>query len=88
MQVPFGQELTICGSAAQLGGWDLEKALKMTWSEGDRWQATVELPAGAGVEWKFVQMAGCDCTRRALCRVVLHLAADSEAGAAWACSGC
>lgn len=88
MQVPFGQELTICGSAAQLGGWDLDKALKMTWSEGDRWQATVELPSGAGVEWKFVQMGGCDCTRRALCRVVLHLAAGSEAGAAWACSGC
>lgn len=49
----------VCGSAAQLGGWDLGKALKMTWSEGDRWRASVALPAGAALEWKFVQTGGC-----------------------------
>ena len=27
----------------------------MSWSEGDVWSATVTLPAGAAVEYKFVQ---------------------------------
>ncbi|KAL4423422.1 hypothetical protein ABPG77_010000 [Micractinium sp. CCAP 211/92] len=70
-QVPFGQELKVCGNAAQLGGWDLDKALSMTWSEGDRWQASVALPAGAGVEWKFVQTGSTPqwegCLNRTLC---------------------
>ncbi|KAL4443310.1 hypothetical protein ABPG75_011047 [Micractinium tetrahymenae] len=70
-KIPFGQELVVCGSAAQLGSWELGQALKMTWSEGDRWQATAELLAGAGLEWKFVQIGGDtqweSCLNRTLC---------------------
>lgn len=52
-QVNFGQSLVLVGSAEELGGWQLEHAPGMTWTEGDVWTATVELPAGAHVEYKF-----------------------------------
>lgn len=43
----------LVGSADALGGWELSRAPHMTWSEGDLWSATVELPAGANIEYKF-----------------------------------
>lgn len=52
-KVNFGQELVLVGSADALGAWELARAPHMTWNDGDVWTATIELPAGAHVEYKF-----------------------------------
>ncbi|KAI7840404.1 hypothetical protein COHA_005835 [Chlorella ohadii] len=52
-KVNFGQELVLVGSTDSLGGWELARAPHMTWNEGDLWTATIELPAGTHVEYKF-----------------------------------
>ena len=54
-QVPFGHHLVLVGNTEELGGWELSRAPLMSWSEGDVWTASVALPAGAAVEYKFVQ---------------------------------
>lgn len=53
-QVDFGQQVLLVGDAPQLGSWELGHAPHMSWSEGDTWTATVDLPEGAAVEYKFV----------------------------------
>lgn len=55
VQVPFGQQLVLVGDAPQLGAWDLGAAPLLSWSDGDVWHCSVELPAGAAVQYKFVQ---------------------------------
>ncbi len=55
LQVPFGQQLAIVGSCEQLGSWEVASALSMGWDEGHVWRASLELPAGAAIEFKFVQ---------------------------------
>ncbi|GIL89331.1 hypothetical protein Vretimale_18659 [Volvox reticuliferus] len=50
----YGQSVKIIGSHPKLGSWDINKALVLNWTEGDRWVATVELPAGAVYEYKYV----------------------------------
>lgn len=58
VQVNFGQHVVLTGSSPELGEWDLGRSPRMEWSEGrngeHHWSATVELPAGADVEYKFV----------------------------------
>lgn len=54
MQVDFGQQVVLVGDVHQLGSWELGNAPHMTWSEGDTWSATVDLPEWATVEYKFV----------------------------------
>ena len=44
------------GDTPELGSWELGAAPLMSWSEGDVWHCTVELPVGAGVEYKFLQL--------------------------------
>lgn len=34
------------------GCWDLNKAVDLQWTEGDRWMATMDLPAGSVYEYK------------------------------------
>ncbi len=41
------------GNLPQLGGWKLDRAVRMGWSAGHVWSATVDLPAGASIEYKF-----------------------------------
>ena len=53
-QVLFGQQLVVVGNVGQLGGWELGRGATMTWSPGDVWQATVDLPVGTNIEYKFV----------------------------------
>lgn len=48
----WGQSVKIIGSHPMLGSWDVNKALQLQWTEGDRWVATIELPAGAVYEYK------------------------------------
>ncbi len=55
LQVPFGHQLLIVGNCPELGGWKLSEAPLMSWSEGNVWRATLELPAGTALEYKFVQ---------------------------------
>ncbi|GLC37067.1 hypothetical protein PLESTB_001395300 [Pleodorina starrii] len=50
----YGQSVKIIGSHPKLGSWDVNQALVLQWTEGDRWVATVELPAGAVYEYKYV----------------------------------
>jgi hypothetical protein len=44
----------VVGDVDQLGGWELERAPHMVWTEGDVWQATVDMPSGTAAEFKFV----------------------------------
>lgn len=53
-QIHFGQEVLLVGSHAALGAWQLDGAVRAAWSEGDVWSASVDLPAGAELEFKFV----------------------------------
>ena len=48
----YGQSVKIIGSHPKLGSWDVNKALVLSWTEGDRWVAAVELPAGSVYEYK------------------------------------
>ncbi|PNH01901.1 Phosphoglucan, water dikinase, chloroplastic [Tetrabaena socialis] len=50
----YGQSVKIIGSHPKLGLWDINKALVLAWTEGDRWVATLELPAGSVYEYKYV----------------------------------
>ncbi|EFJ42805.1 hypothetical protein VOLCADRAFT_97031 [Volvox carteri f. nagariensis] len=50
----YGQSVKIIGSHPKLGSWDINKALNLDWTDGDRWIAAVELPAGAVYEYKYV----------------------------------
>lgn len=49
----FGQQMVLVGDSDHLGGWELERAPIMTWSDGDTWRVTIDLPAGSTVEYKF-----------------------------------
>eukprot|EP00930_Biecheleria_cincta_P023306 TRINITY_DN16861_c0_g1_i2.p1 TRINITY_DN16861_c0_g1~~TRINITY_DN16861_c0_g1_i2.p1 ORF type:complete len:208 (-),score=42.10 TRINITY_DN16861_c0_g1_i2:55-588(-) len=51
----FGQELCIVGSSAELGSWDLERRVPMSWTDGDVWVAKVEFPPGKqDVQYKYL----------------------------------
>lgn len=53
----YGQNLYIVGSLPQLGGWDLSKALPLSWHPGHRWSAEVVLPVDS-FEFKAVVVEG------------------------------
>lgn len=40
-----GQWVVLVGGHPALGNWDVEKALRMTWTVGHVWKASVDLPA-------------------------------------------
>lgn len=41
-----GQVLAIVGSGPALGNWDAARAVRLSWREGHRWVANVQLEAG------------------------------------------
>jgi len=45
--VDYGQSVRLIGGNKALGQWDLALAPALGWSEGDLWNATLELDAGA-----------------------------------------
>lgn len=53
-RVNYGQNLRLIGSHPKFGGWDLQKALKLSWTDDDNWQADLELAPGAVYEYKYV----------------------------------
>ncbi len=50
----FGEGLAVVGSAPALGAWDPNRALRLTWSEGDVWQGEALLEPCQQVEFKYV----------------------------------
>lgn len=48
-----GQDLYIVGSVGQLGNWDYTKAVKMSGAAWPNWTATVSLPTGTAVQYKY-----------------------------------
>lgn len=65
-----GEAVVICGSVPELGSWDPEKGLKLTWHDGHNWRGRVEMPADTIFEAK-VRAGGDGCGLRegAGCRV-------------------
>lgn len=55
-----GQTVKIAGSIAQLGSWDASKAPALSASQytsaNPLWTATINLPAGASFEYKFIRV--------------------------------
>ncbi len=55
----FGEHLRVVGSHEALGGWEVGRAPALEWSEGHVWTATLDLPAGEEMEYKFVIVKHC-----------------------------
>jgi len=53
-QVEFGQDLAIVGSTTELGEWQPNQALSMTWQE-NRWVAETSLPTQSTIELKVLK---------------------------------
>ena len=53
-QAVFGQDVRLLGSHHALGAWDQTRAVPLTWTEGDVWTATVDLPAGGIFFYKYL----------------------------------
>lgn len=54
-KAPFGDTCLLAGSSVALGMWDPNKALPMTWAEGNAWTVTVDVPAGSTVMYKVIR---------------------------------
>jgi len=58
----FGQNLFVVGSITELASWDPRNAVPLTWLSGSgtrgNWRATVALPAGTRVEYKYIKKDG------------------------------
>eukprot|EP00193_Tetraselmis_chui_P004912 CAMPEP_0177755780 /NCGR_PEP_ID=MMETSP0491_2-20121128/2753_1 /TAXON_ID=63592 /ORGANISM="Tetraselmis chuii, Strain PLY429" /LENGTH=375 /DNA_ID=CAMNT_0019271309 /DNA_START=213 /DNA_END=1340 /DNA_ORIENTATION=- len=55
-EVAFGRKMYLVGSAPALGTWTLLGACKMNWSEGHVWNASIQVPPGGKVEYKYAIM--------------------------------
>ncbi|KUJ09148.1 alpha-amylase [Mollisia scopiformis] len=57
----YGQTIKLAGSLPALGSWDTSSAIPLSASEytasNPLWEGTVSLPAGAVVEYKFINVA-------------------------------
>eukprot|EP00882_Tetradesmus_deserticola_P003887 GHRQ01004111.1.p1 GENE.GHRQ01004111.1~~GHRQ01004111.1.p1 ORF type:complete len:251 (+),score=115.78 GHRQ01004111.1:188-940(+) len=50
----FGQEVFLVGNCSALGDWDVLQGVRLVWSAGHIWEGSVELPAGAHIQYKYV----------------------------------
>jgi hypothetical protein len=46
LKLDFGQSVAVLGSCSSLGEWQASRAVRLQWSEGNKWSGTAELPAG------------------------------------------
>lgn len=53
--VGIGNEVYVLGSHQDMGGGMLEQAIKLTWSTGHVWSATIAVEAGATVNYQFIK---------------------------------
>jgi alpha-amylase len=51
----FGQNVYVGGSTPALGGWDPARAVALSSAAYPIWKGTVPLPAGSGVEYKYLK---------------------------------
>ncbi|MFI7056320.1 carbohydrate-binding module family 20 domain-containing protein [Streptosporangium canum] len=51
----YGQNVFVVGDVEELGGWDPAKAVALSPSSYPVWKATVSLPAGTAVSYKYVK---------------------------------
>jgi glycogen debranching enzyme GlgX len=60
----YGQDLYIIGSAAELGSWDVTRAVKLTWIDSDTWSGWVDFSASAGqtILYKYIIRQGSSTT--------------------------
>eukprot|EP01066_Platyproteum_vivax_P009562 Platyproteum_vivax@DN4218_c0_g1_i1.p1 len=54
----FGQELMLVGGSEELGGWNANEGVKLTWTEGHIWTGNVIFSFIRGTEFKFVRKEG------------------------------
>ena len=57
---PLGQSVYVSGNVAELGNWDISKALQLTCTSDTypNWRGSASLPAGQTIEYKFVKYDG------------------------------
>lgn len=53
-RVDYGQNIVLVGGHPDIGSWILADGVPLSWSDGDMWNATVDLPAGSVIEYKYV----------------------------------
>ncbi|HEX2643703.1 MAG TPA: carbohydrate-binding module family 20 domain-containing protein, partial [Thermoanaerobaculia bacterium] len=55
-----GQDMYVVGSAPELGGWDVTKAVKLNWVDSDTWSGPVffSTSKGAAIEYKYIVRQG------------------------------
>ena len=75
MQISYGEVHKIVGGHPSLGGWNVDAAPAMQWSDGDVWSLDVSLPAGTGLEFKVVPRRVCCLT----CSTVLKSSLSTAA---------
>lgn len=54
MQIEYGEEHRIVGNVSQLGEWDVGRAPKMRWHDGDIWSLELDLPVDQTLEFKVI----------------------------------
>ncbi|HYF62941.1 MAG TPA: carbohydrate-binding module family 20 domain-containing protein, partial [Herpetosiphonaceae bacterium] len=59
-----GENVFVVGSTAELGSWNTANAVPLATGAGvyPRWSATISLPAGAAVEYKYIKKNGATVT--------------------------
>ena len=48
----FGNAVFVAGSAPQLGGWDVTRAVRLNWSGNNIWRGRIALPRGIVTTWR------------------------------------
>lgn len=44
--VDFGESVKVVGSITELGNWEAESGLQLSWEEGDIWRCEADIPVG------------------------------------------
>ena len=57
----FGEDIYVVGSVPELGYWDPDKAVPLTWVDSDTWSGDVlftDFTKGDGIEYKYIVKSG------------------------------
>ncbi len=58
----WGQDIYVVGDHASLGGWDPARAVPLSAATYPVWRATVTLPPGTTVQYKYIRLQGSSVT--------------------------
>merc|ERR1712100_310138 len=53
-KIMYGHEVCVVGSAKEFGGWNVDRAFPLKWSEGDVWKGEIEMTPGGVAEYKML----------------------------------